>query len=57
MPLEADVKHRLKKFYGGASIPKQWATELATKVKDLYSFEAVARIYSSLFDEHLKAAQ
>ena len=57
MPLEADVKHRLKKFYGGASIPKQWATELATKVKDLYSFEAVARIYSLLFDEHLKAAQ
>ena len=53
-PMEADAKHRLKKFYGGTSIPKQWATELATKVKEHYSFEAIARIYSETLNEHLK---
>ena len=53
-PIEADAKHRLKKFYGGTSIPKQWATELATKVKEHYSFESIARIYSETLNEHLK---
>ena len=53
-PIEADAKYRLKKFYGGTSIPKQWATELATKVKEHYSFESIARIYSETLNEHLK---
>jgi glycosyltransferase involved in cell wall biosynthesis len=57
MPLEADVKYRLKKFYSGSVMPKQWATELAAKIKELYSFEAVARTYSSLLDKTLKAEQ
>lgn len=54
-PIESDVKHRLKKFYNGTSIPKQWATELATKVKEHYSFEAIARIYSETLNTHLKS--
>lgn len=56
-PFEIDAKRRLRKFYEGSQIPKEWANELAKKVNDLYSFEAVARTYSTLFDEHLKAEQ
>lgn len=54
-PVEVDVKRRLKKFYEASQMPQQWAKDLATKVHELYSFESVARTYSSLFDEHLKA--
>jgi glycosyltransferase involved in cell wall biosynthesis len=53
-PSEADAKYRLRKFYGAPQLPKQWATELAIKIKDRYSFESIARTYSLLLGEHLK---
>jgi len=53
-PVEFDAKQRLKKFYSGAQIPKQWATELGKKIREHYCFDAVARIYSETLDEQLK---
>lgn len=54
-PVEMDAKRRLRKFYDSSKLPKDWALELKTKIRESYSFEAVARIYSSMLDEHLKA--
>lgn len=56
-PIELDAKQRLKKFYSGSQIPKQWATELGTKIREHYCFDAVARIYSEVLNEHLKEEQ
>ena len=56
-PVELDAKQRLKKFYSGSQIPKQWATELGTKIREHYCFDAVARIYSEVLNEHLKEEQ
>ena len=52
-PIEMDAKRRLKKFYEASMIPQTWAKELKTKIRELYSFEAVSKIYSSILDKHL----
>jgi glycosyltransferase involved in cell wall biosynthesis len=55
MPIELDAKRRLKKFYESPSMPQEWAKDLQTKIREGYSFEAIARIYSTVLDEHLKS--
>jgi len=55
MPIEMDAKRRLKKFYESPSMPQEWARDLQTKIREGYSFKAVASIYSTVLDEHLKS--
>jgi len=55
IPLEADAKYRLKKFYNGSSIPKEWAKDLQTKIKEKFSFGSVAKTYSEVLNDCLKA--
>lgn len=55
MPIELDAKRRLKKFYESSSMPLEWAKDLQVKIRKGYSFEAIARIYSTVLDEHLKS--
>lgn len=55
MPIELDAKRRLKKFYESSSMPLEWAKDLQVKIHKCYSFEAIARIYSTVLDEHLKS--
>jgi glycosyltransferase involved in cell wall biosynthesis len=55
VPSESDSKYRIKKFYNGSDIPKEWAKDLQAKVKEKFSFEAVAKIYSETLNDCLKA--
>jgi glycosyltransferase involved in cell wall biosynthesis len=55
VPSEADAKYRIKKFYNGSAIPKEWAKDLQVKIKEKFSFEAVAKTYSETLHECLKA--
>ena len=55
MPIELDAKRRLKKFYESPSMPQEWAKDLQTKIREGYSFGAIASIYSTVLDEHLKS--
>jgi hypothetical protein len=54
-PIEADAKRRMKKFYESPSMPQQWAKDLQVKVKQNFSFDAVAKVLSETLNEHLKA--
>jgi glycosyltransferase involved in cell wall biosynthesis len=44
-PREEDFKKRIRKFVGSQSTPKQWATDLGEKIREQFSFEAVAARY------------
>lgn len=54
-PIETDAKRRMKKFYESPSMPQQWAKDLQVKVKQNFSFDAVAKVLSETLNEHLKA--
>jgi glycosyltransferase involved in cell wall biosynthesis len=49
-PDEMDVKRKLKKFYESSSMPRQWAKELGTKLREEFCFKSIA----SKYDEVLK---
>ena len=55
VPSEADAKQRIKKFYNGSTIPKEWARDLQVKIKENFSFQAVAELYSKVLNDCLKA--
>jgi glycosyltransferase involved in cell wall biosynthesis len=42
---ESDFKKKLRKFKNSSSVPKQWADELAKKVRDSHSPNAIANEY------------
>lgn len=48
--IEEDFKKKITKFRNGSSIPREWATELAFKIKEKYSSTAIYKLY----DEALK---
>ena len=48
-----DFGVKVKKFYDGSSLPKQWAKEGAEKLKKLYSFEAVSKHYDRVLGKSL----
>jgi len=50
-PLEEDFKRKILKFKNNPSIPKEWALELAKKIKPLYSFDNIARQYDSVLGD------
>ncbi len=45
MPREKEAKRRLKKFRTSSQLPKQWAVDLAKKLRDKFSQESINRIY------------
>ena len=50
---EADVKHRLKKFYESYSVPQAWAKELAPRLISEYSYSAIKEQYTSILKDIL----
>jgi glycosyltransferase involved in cell wall biosynthesis len=44
-PREEDAKKRMRKFVDSQAVPRQWASELGKKIREKYSFEAVAALY------------
>jgi glycosyltransferase involved in cell wall biosynthesis len=49
-----DVKKKLTKFRNSSTIPESWATELATKVVEKYSFDEVCKQYDVVLGEVIK---
>ena len=45
MPREKESKRRLKKFRTSSQLPKQWAIDLAKKLRSKFSQESINRIY------------
>jgi len=45
MPREKEAKRRLKKFRTSSQLPKQWATDLAGKLRNKFSQESINLIY------------
>lgn len=54
-PIEMDAKRRLKKFYESSQMPKQWAKELAVKIRENFSFDKVAEQYTKVLTEHFNS--
>jgi glycosyltransferase involved in cell wall biosynthesis len=48
---EQDVKRKLIKFKERPEIPTQWAHELKTKIRELYSHVAVSQLYDKLWEQ------
>jgi glycosyltransferase involved in cell wall biosynthesis len=44
-PREEDVKKRMRKFVDSQMTPKQWASDLGSKIRENYSFEAICQAY------------
>lgn len=51
---EADVKHRLKKFYESYDVPQAWAKELASRLQTEYSYPVIKEQYTSILKDILK---
>ncbi len=47
-PNEEDFKKRVKKLVESYSTPKEWASDLQSKIKKTHSFEAIKAIYDSI---------
>ena len=45
---EADFKRRVRKFKNASKVPKEWAEELSTVVKEKFSYSAVAEQYDKV---------
>jgi len=50
-PSEEDFKKRIVKFRSSHSVPKEWANELAEKLREPYSFEGIAKQYDELLKD------
>ena len=44
-PIEEDFKKKILKFKSASSLPKEWAANLAVKIKQDYNFSAISKIY------------
>lgn len=49
-PSEEDFKKRITKFRSSPTIPREWAAELQTKIRDQYSFERICKHYDSALE-------
>ena len=47
---EEDFKRRIKKFRKSNKLPKEWATELSTKLFESHTFKAISEVYDSVFE-------
>lgn len=52
-PNEQDAKRKLRKFYHSPGLPQQWAKELAKKLQETHSFEAISAQYTEVFKDIL----
>jgi glycosyltransferase involved in cell wall biosynthesis len=50
-PIEEDFKRKVLKFKNGSAVPKEWAQDLAKKIKPLYSFESISKYYDSVLGD------
>lgn len=50
---EDDAKKKLIKFRNSPDVPKQWATELSTKILEKYSQKEIEKLYDNAFKEIL----
>ncbi len=50
-PREIAAKKALKRFREGPEIPKEWAVELGTKLREEYSQEAISKLYTDMMTE------
>lgn len=50
---EPDVKRKLQKFRDSSDAPKSWADDLRPKLRSVYSFEAIRKLYDEAFRELL----
>ena len=54
-PTESNVKQALKKFRKSPDIPKQWAEDLAVKVREEYCYDSIRDMYDTLLAPTLKS--
>lgn len=52
-PIESHVVSALKKFSISPDPPKQWAMELSEKIRELYSFESISKLYDDVFSTYI----
>jgi glycosyltransferase involved in cell wall biosynthesis len=52
-PNEQDAKRKLKRFYRSPGLPQQWAKELAKKLQETHSFEAISTKYTEVLKDVL----
>ena len=50
-PIEEDFKRKVAKFKESSSIPREWAADLATKIRHEYSFETISKQYDQLMKD------
>lgn len=51
-PEEQDARRKLSRFHSSPTIPTEWATDLASKLKESHSPEAIEQHYNELLVEH-----
>lgn len=51
---EDDFKRKVAKFRESPTIPKQWATELATKVQEKFSLDSICKAYEQVLGSYLR---
>lgn len=51
--IEEDAKKKISKFRSSSSIPKEWAKELGTVVREKYSFASICKAYDEATKEFL----
>jgi glycosyltransferase involved in cell wall biosynthesis len=47
-PLEEDFKRKVAKFKSSSTIPKEWAVDLSSKLKEKYSFDEISKQYDRI---------
>lgn len=52
-PIEEDFKKKIIKFRSSTSMPKEWATQGISKIHELYSHDAVSKVYDEKLSRFL----
>lgn len=52
-PIEEDFKKKIIKFRSSTSMPKEWATQGISKIHELYSHNAVSKVYDEKLSRFL----
>jgi len=52
-PIEEDFKKKITKFRNSSSTPREWATQGANKIHELYSHDAVSKMYDEKLSKFL----
>ena len=52
-PIEEDFKKKIKKLKDKHSLPKKWAEELSSKVREEFSLTAIIKKYNTFYSDHV----